>query len=66
MNAAIEALRTLDPTRDWDTFLAAMKVKCPWCKAAPYRPCQTDNSPLRHGDRIHPSRAARSASEGLT
>lgn len=65
MNAA-EVLRALDPNRDWDTYVAAMKVKCPWCKARPGHTCHTDGRPLRQGNRIHPSRAARSHTEART
>lgn len=64
--SAADAFRALDPERDWDTYRAAMKVKCPWCKADPFRPCVTEGAPLRHGDRIHPARAARSHGEGRT
>lgn len=63
MSAALEALRALDPDRDWETFMAAMRVKCPWCKARSYQSCHVDGMPLREGTKIHPARAARGAEE---
>lgn len=63
MNAALEALHALDPDRDWETFMAAMRVKCPWCKARAYQNCHINGMPLREGNRIHPARAAKGAGE---
>lgn len=64
--SATDALMAFDPNRDWDTYRAAMRITCPWCKARPHHPCHTNGAPLRYGDRIHPSRASRSHTEGPT
>lgn len=55
MNGIEAAYAALGP-RDWDTFRAAMQVKCPWCRAQPGKPCTTMGIVLALGDRVHPAR----------
>lgn len=63
MNPALEALYVIDPDRDWPTYMAAMRVKCPWCRVRPYQHCHTNGVPLREGNRIHPSRESKGHEE---
>ena len=52
----VEAAYAALGARDWGTFRAAMRVKCPWCKAQAGKRCTTMGIVLALGDRIHPAR----------
>ena len=52
----IEAAYAALGPRDWDTFRAAMRVRCPWCKAQPGKHCTTMGVVLTLGERVHPAR----------
>ena len=65
MTPALLAFAALDPDRDWDAYLSAMRLPCPWCRARPAEMCHQDGRPLTQGDRMHPSRA-RAGAVGAT
>ena len=54
----IEAAYAALGPRDWGVFRAAMRVRCPWCKAQAGRACTTMGIPLVKGDRVHHARTA--------
>jgi len=54
----IEAAYAALGPQDWSVFRAAMRVKCPWCRAQAGKPCTTMGIPLVKGDRVHPARTA--------
>lgn len=54
----VEAAYAALGPRDWGTFRAAMRVRCPWCKAQPGKACTTMGIPLVKGDRVHHARTA--------
>jgi hypothetical protein len=58
------AYKALDPNRDWVMFRAAMRLRCPWCKAHPGHHCHSGGVPLALGSRVHPSRMALAAPQG--
>lgn len=64
VSSAREAFLALDANKDWDLYLAVMKVPCPWCKARCFAPCTSDGIPLAKGSRLHPSREALAGSRG--
>lgn len=52
----VEAAYAALGPRDWGTFRAAMRIRCPWCKAQPGKHCTVQGIRLTEGDRVHPAR----------
>ena len=50
------AYAVLGGDRDWGVFRAAMRVRCPWCRAQPGTACTSIGYALTQGDRVHPAR----------
>ncbi len=58
------AYAALDSNRDWGVFRAAMRLRCPWCKAHPGHHCHSGGIPLALGTRVHPARMALAGPQG--
>ncbi len=58
------AYQALDPNRDWGMFRAAMRLRCPWCKARAGHACHSGGIPLALGTRVHPARMSLAATQG--